>query len=350
MIISPRAKEVTNVLRTEADGLLKVDEVFLLRRRGVGSPYRKIAYWKRGINTGKPPEFKSTSLALVPKMTAAMSRGCAVYGTDTAWRAFNRDARVSGTFGANSWVTVTFPEVRTIRGWAFQYVSAPSPSPFTFTIEGKSKTSEWIRISATSVNSLVNNGYFGTTDEMECTAVRIRASHVTAVRSCQFFDCIPLVPVTMTAYTGSGVTLVFDPNTPITTYRYQCFTHQSNAITQNLKSTHKPNRGMPSSKDQNRFEIRFTEPKTVCGFSVGGLASYTASNCYANCLLIEGRESGDDYWRPIDEVDFNPALQETRYFDFPVDHMVGQLRITVQDVTSGTGTAVYLPPMQIYGE
>jgi hypothetical protein len=154
----------------------------------------------------------------------------------------------------------------------------------------------------------------------------------------------------MTAYTGSDVTSVFDPNTPITTYRYQCFTHQSNAITQNLKSTHMSNRGMPSSKDQNRLEIRFTESKTVCGFSVGGLASYTASYRYANCLLIEGRKSNEDFWRPIDEVDFNPALQETRYFDFSVDHTIGQLRITVQDVTSGTGTAVYLPPMQIYGK
>ena len=351
MIISPRAKEVINVLRTANNLLRKVDEVFLLRRRGMGSPYRKISYWKRGINTGKPPlpEFKSTSFAMVPKMTAAISKGCAVYGTDTAWRSFNRDARVSGTFGTNSWVTVTFSEARTVRGWALQYASAPSPSPFTFAIEGKSKDDEWIRISTTSVNSLVNNGYFGTTDEMECTAVRIRVSHATAVRSCQFFEREPLVPVTMTAYTGNGVTLVFDPNTPINTYRYQCFTHQSNAISQNLKSTHGSNRGMPSSKGQNRFEIRFNAPKTVCGFSVGGLASYTATNCYANCLLIEGRESDDDYWRKMDEVDFNPALQETQYFDFAVDHVVGQLRITVQDITSGTSQQVYLPPMQVWG-
>jgi hypothetical protein len=114
---------------------------------------------------------------------------------------------------------------------------------------------------------------------------------------------------------------------------------------------------MPSSKDQNRFEIRFTSPKTVCGFSVGGLVTvgnttttYNSSTHYcANCLLIEGRASVDDFWRRIDEVSFNPALRETQYFDFPSDHAVGQLRITVQDVTSGTTSPLYLPPMQVYG-
>ena len=369
MIISPRAKEVTNVLRKEGGGFLKVDEVLLLRRRGLGSPYRKITYWKRGQNTSDPPPPKLTSVAIVPEMTAAVTKGCAVYGdtfsnpnASTAWRAFDRSAQNTGTFGANLWTTVSFPEVRTIRGWALQYASAPSP-PFSFAIEGKRKNGEWIRIATTSVTSLVSNGYFGSTDEMECTAVRIRTSHSTLVRSCQFFDWEPLVPVTMTSNTGGGVTLTFEPNSPIGVNRYQCFTYQSSAYqhgTSNWYINNGSNKGMPSSKNQNRFFIRFAEPKTVCGFSIGGLASYTASYCYAKCIRIEGRESDSDFWRLLsvvseyqsvirEEIEFDPSERKTRYFDFPVNHTISQLRVTVQEVTQGTSASVYLPPMQVWG-
>jgi hypothetical protein len=70
--------------------------------------------------------------------------------------------------------------------------------------------------------------------------------------------------------------------------------------------------------------------------------------------LIEGRESDSDFWQPIDEIEFDPATRRTRYFDFPVNRTVGQLRITVQDVMHGTGatgsSSVYLPPMQVYGQ
>jgi hypothetical protein len=47
MIVSPRAKEVTDVLRIDGKKLIEVDEVFLYTRIGVGAPYRKIRYWKR---------------------------------------------------------------------------------------------------------------------------------------------------------------------------------------------------------------------------------------------------------------------------------------------------------------
>ena len=69
--------------------------------------------------------------------------------------------------------------------------------------------------------------------------------------------------------------------------------------------------------------------------------------------MIEGRESDADFWRPLDEIEFEPSERRTRYFDFPVSRTVSQLRITVQDVTHGTGASnnasVYLPPMQVYG-
>jgi len=60
-------------------------------------------------------------------------------------------------------------------------------------------------------------------------------------------------------------------------------------------------------------------------------------------------ESADDFWKRIDEVEFNPALQKTRYFDFPANHTVKQMRVTVQRITSGTSASIYLPPMQVYG-
>ena len=47
MIVSPRAKEVIDILRIEGKKLIEVDEVFLYTRIGVGAPYRKIRYWKR---------------------------------------------------------------------------------------------------------------------------------------------------------------------------------------------------------------------------------------------------------------------------------------------------------------
>ena len=358
MIISPRAKEVTNMVRTEGIGFRKVNEVLLLRRSSEESPYRKITQWKRGIDSSeRPAPPKLTSVAIVPEMTAAMSKGCAVYpSTTTAWQAFNRNATNAGAFGANEWATVAFPVARTIRGWALQFNS--SVSAFSMDIEGLCNGTTWATIfnlPQTTNNAVSNGRYGGVTAPMECTAVRIRTNSAAAVRSCQFFECQPLVPVTMTSNTlpsTAGVTLA--PLEVANTNLYQCFRNQSIAYVHGTTTAtwykeNGSNSGKPSSEDQSRFEVRFTAPKTVCGFSVGGLASYTASYCYANCLLIEGRESEDDYWRRIDEVEFVPSEQRTRYFDFLEDHMVGQLRITVQDVTSGTSSAVYLPPMQVYG-
>ena len=117
---------------------------------------------------------------------------------------------------------------------------------------------------------------------------------------------------------------------------------------------------MPSTRDQSRFTIQFAQPKTVDGFSVGGIlfdffnsGYYSAHNCHANCFLIEGRESDADFWQPFGEFEFDPAERRTRYFDFPVSRVVGQLRITVQDVAHRVGatqnSAVHLPPMQFYG-
>jgi len=159
-----------------------------------------------------------------------------------------------------------------------------------------------------------------------------------------------------TAPTTAGVRLVSEPNN-FNLFRY--FTEQANAYTHGTLAWYfnngdwQSNKGFPSSRDLNRFEIHFNEPKTVCGFSVGGLSWFETSYCYANCLLIEGRQSNDDFWQPLGEVEFAPAERRTRYFDFPINRTVSQLRVTVQDVTRGqnpsNSTSVYLPPMQVYG-
>ena len=58
MIVSPRAKEVIDIVRIETRHgqggcLIEIDEVFLYRRADAESPYQKIPYWKRGEkNTG----------------------------------------------------------------------------------------------------------------------------------------------------------------------------------------------------------------------------------------------------------------------------------------------------------
>ena len=56
MIVSPRAKEVIDVLRIDGKKLIEVDEVFLYTRIGVGAPYRKIRYWKREEDAIVPSE------------------------------------------------------------------------------------------------------------------------------------------------------------------------------------------------------------------------------------------------------------------------------------------------------
>ena len=64
MIISPRAKEVIDVLRIENnDGrIIEIDEVFLYHRTGVGAPYRKIRYWKRDEDAVVPDGRQNTNV------------------------------------------------------------------------------------------------------------------------------------------------------------------------------------------------------------------------------------------------------------------------------------------------
>jgi hypothetical protein len=345
--------------RYEGSNLINIDEILLLRRRGVGSPWREISYWKRGVNTITPPQVppKRLSVAIVPAMTSAVTKGYAVYGNAAnAWQAFNRLATSTGTFDAKT--VIRFPEVRFIRGWALQFAS--QTQAFLLAIEGL-HSGKWGTILPEASVSPINGGRFGAaTTPMECTAVRILTSSSSAVRSCQFFDAEPLVPVTMTSNSGGGVILASEfANANL----YRCFTEQSVAYahgTGDWYVSNGDNRGLPSFREQSRFEIWFNESKTVSGFSVGGLASYLASNRYANCLRIEGRESAADFWRLmpcrdhadyrlLDEVEFDPSDRLTRYFDFLDNRTVSQLRITVQDVSLGASPSIFLPPMQVWG-
>ena len=354
----------------------------LYRRIGTGSPYRKILYWKRGEDSNDPPPPKLTSFAIVPEMTTPVTQGYAVYGntfnntsTLNVWKAFDRSVLTTGSFGtynANTngenkyaWAIVTFPEPRIVRGWTLQFEY--TWSQFFLAIEGKLHNGQWTRIFESTSVSPVNYGRFGATaTPMQCTAVRILTDCPSAVRSCQLFEAVPLVPVTMqwnSTLANAGAELVTEP---VNYNLNRCFTDQNNAFTHGTAAWYynggewQSNKGFVSTKDQNRFIIRFAEPRTVCGFSVGGIgdnnvyySDYFSNDCYANCLLIEGRESDADFWQPIDELEFSPSEWRSRYFDFPANRTVGQLRITVQDVTHGRGTtentAVYLPPMQVYG-
>ena len=138
MIVSPRSKEVIDILRKEWNGYIKIDEVFLRWRTGLGSPYRKIPYWKRGEDSDEPPPPKFTSFAIVPEMPSAIHRGFGVYGNTfgnanaiNAWRAFDRSVQTSGSFGtpnANvngenryAWAMVSFPEARWVRGFTMRF-------------------------------------------------------------------------------------------------------------------------------------------------------------------------------------------------------------------------------------
>jgi len=197
---------------------------------------------------------------------------------------------------------------------------------------------------------------------MQCVAVRIKTTQTTtAVRSFQLFEAVPLIPTTIS---GNGSTFIpVSAKESISSQLYQCFKYQNIAYTQGEKTwyvNNGSNMGKPSTKDQSRFIIDFGGQKTVCGFMVGGISyagssstTYQSSYCYADCLLIEGRESANDFWKRIDEVECPPVdsndKRKNRYVDFPVNHTVRQLRITVQRITSGMSTSIYLPPMQVYG-
>jgi len=380
MIVSPRAKEIIDILRKEGNGFINIDEVFLWRRAGAGSPYRKVPYWKRGEDSNEPPKPKFTSFAIVPEMPVAIYRGFGVYGNTlnnanavNAWRAFDRNVQTSGSFGfynvntdgdsKYAWAMVSFPEARWVRGFSLR-LEYEWNNVF-LAIEGKFQNGGWTRLFE-STGGLVNYGRYGAlTTPMLCTAMRILTDSSNAVQSCQFFEAIPLVPMMMTSNTApttAGVRLISEPNN---SNLYQCFRQQVTAYSHGTLAWYyntgsepdgqnwQSNRGLVGTKDQNRFLIHFDEPKTVVGFSVGGTASYSSSYFYANCLLIEGRESDNDFWMSLGEVEFDPAERRTRYFDFLVNRTVSQLRITMQDVTHGTNAAsnssVYLPPMQVYG-
>ena len=384
MIVSPRAKEIIDIVRKAANGnvpgggFIKIDEVFLYYRTGEGADaqWQKKYYWKRAK---KDPPNQLTSFAIVPEMLSAIHKGFGIVGNTlnntgavNAWKAFDRQAQTSGAFGtynANAngdsryaWAMVSFPEPRIVRGWTLQFEYCHSN--FWLAIEGRLFDGSWTRLFELASTTPVNNGRYGAvTTPMQCTAVRLLTDYSSyPVRSCQFFDSVPLVPVTLNSNTGSGVELIAESNN----YNlYRCFTEQSNAYTHGTSAWFynggewRSNRGQVSTQDQNRFTIKFTEPKQVGGFSVGGMTSdyyddyYHNERCYANCLLIEGRETDTDFWRPLGEVEFAPAERRSRYFDFAISRTVSQLRVTVQDITHGTGASnsasVYLPPMQVWG-
>jgi hypothetical protein len=277
----------------------------------------------------------------------------------------DHSVQTNGQFGNEA--IVSFPEARWVKGFSFR-LNSGAVAATSLAIEGKFQDGNWTRLFEAS-GGFVNQGRYGAlTNPMFCTAVRVLTNSTTAVQSCQFFDAVPLVPMSMTSNTApatAGVRLIPTPASP---NLFRCFTEQVNVQIHGTAAWYynggdwRSNRGMPPSPfntgdpdtpRQNRFEVHFDDPQTVCGFSVGGLATHQANLCYANCLLIEGRVSESDFWLPLSEVEFDPAERRTQYFDFAEDRTVGQLRITVQDITHGTGAAdnteVRLLPMQIYG-
>jgi hypothetical protein len=208
MIISPRAKKVIDILRKIGDRWFKIDEVFLYRRAGVGAPYRKESHWKRDEDAVPIPPPKWTSFAIVPEMTAAPYRGFGVYAdVANAWRAFDRNVQTSGQFGNEA--IVSFPEARLVKGFAIQFASSWGTA--SLAIEGKFQSGNWTRLFE-STGGFVNNGrYDALTTPMLCTAVRVLTNSTAAVRSCQFFDALPLVPMSMVSNVAAGVRLVSEP-------------------------------------------------------------------------------------------------------------------------------------------
>jgi hypothetical protein len=378
MIVSPRAAEVTDILRIEGNDFIEIDEVFLYRRNGAGSPYRKTLYWERTQSFRRQPQQRplppvlQRSFAIVPEMTAAMSRGSIITGNTlndseaiNAWRAFDRSALTEGSFGtfnANSngnnryaWAIATFQEPRIVRSWSLQFEYAWGT--FHLAIEGLLEAGNWVPFFESSAMSPINHGRFGaTTTPVQCVAVRILTNHSSLVRSCQFFDCVPLVPVSLTSNFSEELRMTSEhANHSL----YRCFTEQSNAYPHGTAAWYynegdwQSNREEIGGREHNRFTIQFAGSALVRGFSVGGLSNFFPHFCYANCLLIEGLDVNTGFWRPLREVNFEPAERRTRYFDLWANRTVSGLRITVQDVThpvdASADTPVYLPPMQAWG-
>ena len=181
MIVSPRAKSVIDIVRKAGAKLIKIDEVFRHTRAG------KVPYWNRDEDSSNPPS-KLRSFAIVPEMTAAVSKGFAVYANTFAnsnathaWRAFDRATQTTGSFGnANSnltgdnkyaWAIIAFPEPRIVRGWSLQFDYAWSS--FWLAIEGKLHEGAWTRIFDSTISPVDSGRFDAVTTPMECTAVRI---------------------------------------------------------------------------------------------------------------------------------------------------------------------------------
>ena len=204
-------------------------------------------------------------------MTAAIHRGFGVYGNTAgnanainAWRAFDRNVQTSGAFGGEA--IVSFPEARLVSGFAIRFEY--EWNNVWLAIEGKfqtgnNQTGGWTRLFE-STGGLVNYGRYGAlTTPMHCTAVRVLTNSSNAIQSCQFFEAVPLVPMTMTsntAPTAAGVRLVSEPNN---FNLYQCFRQQVEAYTHGTLAWYfngndwQSNRGLVSTRDQNRFMIHF---------------------------------------------------------------------------------------------
>jgi hypothetical protein len=366
MIISPRAKPVTDILRKEGNGFIKIDEVFLMRRIGAGSPYRKILYWKRGAGTTGPPPSNLRSFAIVPEMTAAIHKGFGIHNPSSppgttwrpVWHAFNRTSSIA-TIDDKTWTVVSFPEAR----WVKSYSIAPyavsvngwlSSIGYTVTLEGKFQNGEWIPLDTKIIHEY--GGHCIVTTPMLCTAVRFRCAdyYTAAIKlvSCQFFDAVPLV------FSGIRDTIV--DNHMLFSALWNVPLQHGNDIQKwkRIYSTwyeNNSNKGQPSTQDQTRFIIDFGSLKKVCGLSA--VIYYSAG---VKCLLIEGRKSDTDFWVTLDEIEFDLANPKTLYFDFPKVHTVSQLRITVQEASVSIlypdrfalpyyGN-IYMPLMQVYGE
>jgi len=363
MILSPRAKAVIDILLKTGSGFVKINEVFLMRRIGVGSPYRKILYWKRGEDSTNPPPPNLRSFAIVPEMIAAIHKGFGIYSSNvTAWYAFDRKYATAGSFSANNneWTVVSFPEARWVQGFmiapCFFSSYDESYDHHSAFIEGKFQNGEWVRLAHPSY---IRAGgiYLKMATPMFCTAVRVqcmpsRIGMTSMVRICQFFDAIPLV--------RSGENVLFEVEGVRSWQFSSLFSQPDRPPPRNSHDipawlcfynqwyVHQSNKGLPSTQDQTRFVLRFDTLKTVCGFSVTTY-DYPYSAEWVKCLLIEGRQGDADFWETIDEIEFDPSESKTWYFDFPKVYRVSQLRITVQEVSGNAANRLCLPLMQVYG-
>jgi len=371
MIITPRSREVIDILLKNGNDFIPIDEVFLYEPSKIETPFRsKILYWKRtqpskgalpdgdwdyGKDTEEDKETISlpeiNRFAIVPEMVANKTLEFSVTGNEyykdnskPAWHAFDRRTYTNtsidhAAFEQPTWIEISFPTQRLVQGFSLQFEEYAET--LWIAVEGRSRsTSNWINIYENTITP-VNQGYFDAVHRPTwCSSVRILFFRKMKIQSCQIYTCYSLIPITMISNSAPEVLL-------------EGWERQNNLFS--LFALQNKPYNIGSAIRHYGLEIKFNTNLVIPhlhGFVIGGISNYDEHTCYVNRFNLLGRYDNSMEWKTIKQVEFKPFEQKTIYID--LDDAVNFPFLCIRTTSRTTDnvnddTPLYLAPIQFYG-